>query len=236
MAMKLKHIDRQNVVDSLLHQLLEQMISGQVRPGDKLPPESEMAAELGAGRNSVREALKVLQTLGVFDRRQGDGTYVASTYQMPFDWVLFPLLSRIEKSQDLVELRLVVELGITELVIEKVCLEDLQEIEKRQAEFEQICQNRPFDADATVEADVNFHVTLAEIARNDALLELSRLIMRLFAPSMKTHLSSSDGATRATHDHRDFLENLKIRDRDQARRVVIRSFEHWRQYIEPAQS
>ena len=231
MALDLEPINRQNTVDTLLRQLLDRMLSGKLKPGDKLPGEIEMAAQLGASRNSIREAFKVLQTLGILERRQGDGTYVAESYKMPFDWVLFPLLSRLETSQDLVELRHVLESGIAELVIEKATPEDFDALEEKKTVFESITRRAPLDADEVVQADVEFHLTLARITRNDAIEELAKLVFRLVAPSMKAHLTSPDGTAHAIHDHRAVLDALKMRSRDQAQRCVVAAFEHWRRFI-----
>lgn len=231
MAIELERIDRQNVADYVIHQLLNQMVGGKLKSGDKLPGENEIATQLGVGRNSVREAMKVLQTLGILERHQGDGSYVAESYKMPFDWLLFPLLSRIGTSQDLVELRRVLEIGVTELVIEKASTADFDELEQRMLAMEDASKNKEIDGDLLAELDVEFHITLARITKNPALVELSKLVMKLFAPSMKAHLTSPDGLPVATKDHRMFVEALRMRDRDDARRVVVASFEHWKRFI-----
>jgi DNA-binding FadR family transcriptional regulator len=230
--LEFERINKAAVADEVIRQLLDQMIAGALKAGDKLPSESEMADMFGVGRNSVREAIKVLQTLGIVERWQGDGSYVAESYKMPFDWLLFPLLSRVRTSSDLVELRRVLEIGVTELVIEKASPEDFDELEKKIEAMEQVGQQDPLDGDAAVETDVEFHIALARVTRNPALEQLSELVMRLFAPSMKKHLTSPEGIIHAREDHRIFFGALKMRDRDQARRSVFEAFEHWKRFID----
>ena len=87
-------VKRAAASDEVMQQLLELMIAGRIRPKDRLPTESELATRIGVGRNSVREAMKVLDTLGLVERRQGDGTYIVESYSMPFQWLLFGLLSQ----------------------------------------------------------------------------------------------------------------------------------------------
>ena len=235
--MELEQIPRDNVADAVIRQLLNRMLDGRLKPGGKLPTENEMAAQIGVGRNSIREALKVLQALGFVVRRQGSGSYIAESYEMPFDWLLFPLVSRIGTSKDLVELRLALELGVTEIVIEKAGEKDFAVLEQRIADFEMHGKKgteraETLDIDAAVRDDVRLHLALAELTGNAALIALARLVMKLFELSMRAHLSSADGYSTAKRDHRAFCDAIRSRDRDEARRKIIRSFEHWKTYID----
>ena len=230
--MELEKIPRDRVADVVIRQLIDRMLNGTLKAGDRLPAESEMAARVGVGRNSIREAMKVLQTLGFVERRQGDGSYITASYEMPFDWLLFPLLSRIGTSRDLVELRRVLELGVTELVIEKAGEAELRRLATVVERFERHGASDPFVVEQVVADDVTIHITLAEITGNAALIALARLVMKLFEPSMRAHLSSVAGYTTATRDHRAFFDAVRARDRDEVRRIIVRSFEHWESYID----
>ena len=66
------------LTDEAIGKIKEMIISGRVRPGEKLPREADLAAELGLSRNSLREAVKALTLVNVLDVRQGDGTYATS--------------------------------------------------------------------------------------------------------------------------------------------------------------
>ncbi len=232
MAVELERIERQHVADVVIDQLLDLMITGKLRSGEKLPGESDLAGRLGVGRNSVREALKVLQTLGILERHQGNGSYVAESYKMPFDWMLFPLLSKIGTSQDLVELRRVIELGVTELVIEKACVSSFDRLEAKLNAFERAGARDDFDVDEVVQRDVEFHTCLAELTGNSALVELSKLVMKLFQPSMKAHLTSPEGFEVSASHHRSVFEAITTRDHDQARRSIVAAFEEWKRFID----
>src|SRR5438445_12743287 len=67
-----------SVTEEAIHKIRERIVSGAWGPGDRLPKESELAAELGLSRNSLREAVRALSQLRVLEVRQGDGTYVSS--------------------------------------------------------------------------------------------------------------------------------------------------------------
>ena len=66
------------LTDEAIDKIKQMIISGRVRPGEKLPREADLAAELGLSRNSLREAVKALSLINVLDVRQGDGTYATS--------------------------------------------------------------------------------------------------------------------------------------------------------------
>jgi GntR family transcriptional repressor for pyruvate dehydrogenase complex len=66
------------VTDEAIEKIKGMIVSGSLRPGDRLPKESELAAELGLSRNSLREAVRALSLIRILDVRQGDGTYVTS--------------------------------------------------------------------------------------------------------------------------------------------------------------
>src|SRR4029079_14490017 len=66
------------VTDEAIEKIKGMIVSGTLRPGDRLPKESELAADLGLSRNSLREAVRALALMRILDVRQGDGTYVTS--------------------------------------------------------------------------------------------------------------------------------------------------------------
>src|SRR3990170_4879450 len=66
------------VTDEAIEKIKGMIVSGSLRPGDRLPKESELAADLGLSRNSLREAVRALSLIRILDVRQGDGTYVTS--------------------------------------------------------------------------------------------------------------------------------------------------------------
>ena len=93
------------------------------KPGDKLPTEMELAQQLGVGRNSVREAIKMLSYLGVVEIRRGIGTYVAET--MPPSVVnplILGLVFEQKTSREIIELRLLIETAVAEMLMQKIGL------------------------------------------------------------------------------------------------------------------
>jgi DNA-binding FadR family transcriptional regulator len=109
----------------LLHQIQEEIksyvIRNNLRPGDALPSEGDLARQLGIGRNSVREAVKSLEVLGILEARAGSGLFVrAFTFDAIINNLPYGLLSDSKTVEDLVEIRACLERGFVEHVIEKV--------------------------------------------------------------------------------------------------------------------
>src|SRR6201986_998787 len=94
----------------LIRRLKELISSKQVNPGEKLPPERELAERFGVSRPSLRNALKVLEIIGVVSQKVGDGTYLnrdaSQVLSVPFE---FLFLMDDTSMQDLVDIRLIVE-------------------------------------------------------------------------------------------------------------------------------
>ena len=109
-------IQQPTVVDQIIETIKSALINGDLVPGQKLPSEPELARQLGVGRSAVREALKVLQAIGVVVSVRGSGTYIA---EEPSERLLNPLSFAImlgtDVSSELIELRVMIQIGYCEL-------------------------------------------------------------------------------------------------------------------------
>jgi GntR family transcriptional regulator, transcriptional repressor for pyruvate dehydrogenase complex len=227
--MQLNKIDRPNIADTVIQQLLDQLLSGKLKVGDCIPSEIELSNQLGIGRNTVREALKVLQVLGIIERHQGHGSYISRKFKLPFGPFIFSLLSQLGTSIELAEIRRVLEIGVMDLVIEKATAQDFESIRAKLERF--IYWTAQHDWAEAVEADMAFHLEIVAATKNIALLELAKLVMRLFKPSMANQLKSAKGFKVSTAAHREILKALEARDRDRARLAMIKSYNRWMPYI-----
>lgn len=232
MATTFNRIDRAHISDAVLQELLDQLLSGNLRVGDRLPSDAEIAEQLGAGRNSVREAMKVLQVLGVVDRRQGDGSYVSSGGSNAFEILLFALVARIHEPRELVELRKVFEVGVVELLIPRITEEQIDSLEAMTEQLASFQGRNPLPIDEAVDIDSGFHLEIVKCTGNQALMALANLIMRLVQNSMREHLSDPAGFIEAIKDHRATLDALRARDGQRAIQVINRSFDLWQRYIQ----
>lgn len=231
MPIQLNRISKANVVDTVIGQLLDLLLSGKLKVGDRLPAETELATQVGVGRNSIREAMKVLQVLGILERRQGDGSYISPEFNVPFESLLFSIVGKIGNPKDLVELRKVLELGVMELVVEKASEKDFELLDEKVAVLEKYSLLEPIPLDDAITADMAFHLALIEMTGNTALAELGKMIMRLFQSSMIAHITTPQGIRRAVQDHKAILAAIRARNREEAREMIIQSLIVWKDYI-----
>ena len=162
----LRPIDNTSVVQQVIDRLTYAMIYKELRPGDKLPTEMELAASFGVGRNSIREAIKILVSFGVLDIRRPEGTFVASGFS---DKMINPLLYGIILDQSdsidsLKELREWVDLGILELALEKAKPEDIFRLEEQLNKL--LTEIEDGDTHKIFVADDEFHEAISAAAHN----------------------------------------------------------------------
>ncbi|MBR1396851.1 MAG: FadR family transcriptional regulator [Selenomonadaceae bacterium] len=175
----LKPINDMSVVQQVIDRLTNAMINKELRPGDKLPPEMELAAMLGVGRNSVREAIKVLTSFGVLETRRPEGTFVTNGSS---DRMIEPLLYGIILDQTdslnaLKELRELIDLGILKLAIQKATKQDMELLSKRLLQLKE--KLKTADVEAIFEADDNFHEAISEAAHNSLSAKIATLVRKL---------------------------------------------------------
>lgn len=157
----------------LLHQIQEEIkgyvIRNNLKPGDALPSEGDLARQLGIGRNSVREAVKSLEVLGILEARAGSGLFVKS---FSFDAIInnlpYGLLSDSKTVRDLAEVRAYLEYGLTEHVIERVTPAQVELLNAIVERMRQAAEAGEYAA----EADRSFHEALYQNLDNPVLLSL----------------------------------------------------------------
>ena len=128
----LPKIGRQSISFLIKDLITSWLLSGELKPGDKLPTEIDLAQKLGVGRNSVvREALKMLSSIGALEVRKGSGTFIAKRMKPS---ILNPLILSLVfeqgTSKEFIELRLLLEIGSAELALSKITAGDLERLEQ----------------------------------------------------------------------------------------------------------
>src|ERR1700731_1970483 len=158
-----------SVTDEAIDKIQELIISGSWGPGDRLPKETELAAQLGLSRNSLREAVRALSQLRVLEVRQGDGTYVSSLEPglllESTSFVSHLLLG--DTAVELYEVRRILEAAAAALAAARIDEEGRQELGRRLERMRQAD-----GVEELVEADVAFHAVIANAAGNAVLTSL----------------------------------------------------------------
>lgn len=168
----------QRLPDSVAIELERRMLEGSLRPGQRLPPERELAAQLGVSRPSLREGLRKLASKGLVQSRQGGGTFMTDRLQAAFVDPWKDLLGQHPGLQhDLLELRHMLEAQAAELAAQRANELDLERVARAHERLQQAFAGE--DIEACAQADVQYHQAIAEASHNALLAHLSASLHRL---------------------------------------------------------
>lgn len=213
---------RESPVAEITRRLLDFLLSGTIDPGSKIPSERQLAEALAVGRSSVREAIKSLSLLGLLDVRQGDGTYLSRGGSDLLPQVIeWGLLLGEKRVVDLLEARAEIETTVAGLAAARV--EDLGAAELRRR-FE-LMRAAAGDVPGYVDADVAFHLQIAQMSGNEVFVNLVtslRSLLRAWASRVLEHAGETESSLAV---HADIVESIVARDPDLAQAAMRRHME-----------
>ncbi|WP_448950018.1 FadR/GntR family transcriptional regulator [Labrys neptuniae] len=185
-ANTLPQAPRRSLVETAIDLIRAQIESGTWKVGERIPREQELADSLQVGRNTVREAIRVLSHANVLDVRQGDGTYVRSRVD-PAE-----IMRRVARSslRDHFQLRAMLETEAARLAAKARSQADVALLRRLLEE-----RGEPAGAagrEAFVDADLAFHQAIAVISGNGALAELYRYFSAMARSNMLSALAEGD--------------------------------------------
>ena len=157
---------RSSLVDDTAERLRQMISSGQLQPGDYLPPQKELAARFGVGASTIHEAIQVLVAVGLLESRAGKGTWVCEDAT---EGLIHPDAVRARlgqlKSETLYDARAVIEVALTEFAAARRTGEEAGAI---RSAMDRMRANVD-DLDAYMAADIDFHAAVARAGHNDLL-------------------------------------------------------------------
>jgi len=201
----------------VIEHLRRLIISKDMQPGERLPSERALAAELRVGRPSVREAIKALQVLDVLDSRHGDGTFIKSRAGLSGGW---PSQVDIgDQDFDLIELlevRKFIEPSAAALAAARRTEKQLLRMER-----EVLAQEaRPDDLDNVVRHDYLFHEEIINAADNRILLDVEKLLAPLLLRSRKLTAETTPDIRTGIQQHRAIWEAIRLRNPELAEQAM----------------
>jgi DNA-binding FadR family transcriptional regulator len=189
-----------------------------LKEGDQLPAERELAQQFGVSRTAVREAIKALHEKGFVDAFPGRGTFIANgnsnSMRQSLDRILKSGTS--DGAAHLVEIREILEPEIAALAAARADDQDLATMR----EAVSVMDNARHDADAFIEADLDFHLSLAEAAANPFVLSLIDSIVGLLREQRMRIFYVDGGPERGQVHHKRILDAVERRDSREAREAM----------------
>ncbi len=210
--MNAQKIARRSLVDSAIDQLRATVESGEWPVGERIPNESRLSELLGVGRNTVREAVRVLVHAGLLETLQGDGTYVRARLD-PAE-----TMRRIERSalRDQLEMRITLEAEAARLAALRRDQDDLDELRAALAARAAAGD----DIDERIAQDERFHVAIAEASHNHALMAMYAYFRSAVSATIERTERDADLPEPSHADHEYLLATIIMGDAEAAFRVA----------------
>jgi GntR family transcriptional repressor for pyruvate dehydrogenase complex len=175
------------ISDAVASSLERRILEGSLKPGDRLPPERELAVELGVSRPSLREAIQKLASKGMVQSRQGGGTYVTDRLESSFfDPWQDMMGAHPNLREDLLEFRRMLEGQAAEWAAERATEADLARLDQTLATLDEACAG--VDLDRRAKADIAFHQAVGEASHNVLVGHLSAAMLRLMHDNIRLNL------------------------------------------------
>ena len=210
-------ISQPKISDVIMERLEQMILEGSLKPGQKLPPERELALQFEVSRPSLREAIQKLEAKGLLMRRQGGGTYVKEQlWKSMADPIMELMLSDPESQYDLLEFRHATEGMMAYFAALRGTDADMENLETM---LEQVEQANGIEAVAT--AIVNFYRAIAEASHNVAMLHLvlslTSVLHKNVAQNLELLSRREEASSEANEHRRDLLAAIVRRDPEAAR-------------------
>lgn len=223
--------------DAIAHQIEARILEGSLKPGNRLPPERELAADLGVSRPSLREAIQKLVSRGLLTSRQGDGHWVTDRLDASFADPWQQLIEHHPQlREDVLEFRQLLEVESAGLAAERATAADLQHLQAAFATLE--TAYRQHDRAAQVIADVAFHQAVAEAAHNVLFAHLSGSLLRLQHDHTGRNLSelavSPETGAQLMQQHHEIWQAIHQHDAAAARAAAQNHLVYVRQRLSAA--
>ena len=209
----------------IVAQIREMVAGGHLKAGDRLPPERELSQLFGVGRSTLREAVRVLESLGHVEVRAGEGTFLAegdaaiTQGNLPTE-----LFSKWSTQLNLFELRTVLEPGLAGLAARRATSDNLTKMhEVLVAQAAQVRQG-----ESGTDEDATFHELIAEATRNPALVHLMKHLAKSLRETRDPSLQRDGRPARSLRENRAILAAIEARNPTLAARRMqahIRSLE-----------
>jgi len=206
---KIQRVTKKSISDEIVQQLINLIANGDLKPGSRLPSERELCERFGAGRSSVREALRCLSIVGVLNARVAEGTSVAPDGEKFLrTLVQWRLVTELHDIENLMEVRIALESVTVAQVASKGLKSDLVTLLELMKKMEAAVNNE--ERFATL--DLEFHIALARASENTLLFDLISMIRGQLMNALSRVLPLPNAMPLSLAEHARIVKAIKRRD------------------------
>lgn len=213
-----KAVRTSRLYEQIVQQIEDSIREGKLKPGDQLSAERELAQQFGVSRTAVREAVKTLSEKGLVEAYSGRGTFVTSgkSQSMRHSLDQFLKTGDVRNFSYLAEAREILEPELTALAATRIEEQQMSMMREAVAVMDRSMQQ----PDAYIEADLDFHLALAEAAGNPVILSLLDSIVGVLREQRLGIFGVTGGPERGQVHHKLILEAMEQRDAAKAREAM----------------
>jgi GntR family transcriptional repressor for pyruvate dehydrogenase complex len=213
-----KVVRSSRLYEQIVQQIEDSILKGTLKSGDQLPSERELALKFGVSRTAVREAVKALHEKGLVEAYSGRGTFITNGTSEAVRQSI-NLMLRIDQSdgsENLAEVRQILEPEIAAIAATRIQAQQIALMREAYA----VMNNALKDPDAYIEADLDFHLALAEAAENPLILSLLDSIVGLLREQRIKIFFEEGGPERGQYHHARILAAIEKRDAEASRAAM----------------
>jgi GntR family transcriptional regulator, transcriptional repressor for pyruvate dehydrogenase complex len=203
-------------------QIIDLILDGKLKEGDRLPPERELCETFGVSRTVIREAVSVLEAKGLVSSVTGSGTYVRSIQAEDVVSSLGLYISTMSKSvsmMHLLEIRLVIEPRVARLAAERATEEDIQDLQEIWLAMCRLSHSE--DTETFAKKDLDFHVRLARASHNPLFEIVLQPLTDVLYQLIYVGSGLPGAAKEACAYHRTVLDAIEAHDADRAAKAIM---------------
>jgi GntR family transcriptional repressor for pyruvate dehydrogenase complex len=218
--MEFKEITPVRLYESVIEQIMDLIKNNELKPGDKLPPERELAEKLSISRNSLREAFRVLESRGLIKSKPGGGRFIREIRENGHNNTENIILS-LEKSSilELLEAREIFEVEIVELAAQRATPEDIELIEKA---LNKMNQKEELKDDKKMESDTEFHLAIAGASHNFVFINIMKLHLDLLKETREKTWQIPGRREKQYQEHQAIFQAIKEHNSKKAEEAMLK--------------
>lgn len=230
--MGIKPIKRVNIGEQVFQQMKDLLISGEWKPGDKLPSETELAEKFGISRITVRQALQKLSALNLIETRLGEGSFVKKVeIDQPLNALISTAYLGDQTNFQVFEFRTIIEVESAALAAKRAEASDIEKLNEIQQRMEIAADDPETTKEQFADMDLEFHYLVGCITKNPLVIRTNAILRDVLKHSMNDVIYRM-GFEPALKYHKEIIQAIADHDQDRARRLMREHIEKNEAYFD----
>lgn len=224
---------KQSAVDIVINRIVDDVLTGRYKPGDKLPTEMQLAEMMSMSKNTVREAIKILVAYGAVEIRRPEGTFITHSFTPKMlNPVIYSILFSKSNADDLLGLRRMIDTGVFLLIIDcGLDKEDEAALEAQHKLYSSLVLSRGTDIEMIAREDICFHQMLAAATKNELVKVFHDYVADLTAESRVRAIEMcrrDDNMQYLVDVHRATLDLVERKSKYSLEETIDFSYIYWK--------